>query len=94
MSFTMTGFLVDARGWTVSDRVLFALLVCIEVDLASRLAAVSEMMHSVIREDLLLPLVARYSELVVLLRELRNDRIALASNYGLELVFGFSFVGN
>ena len=48
------------------------------------------MMHDVLDDEALPPLITRCNELVVLLRELRNGRIALESNYGLDVVFDLS----
>ena len=82
---------VDCNGWAVRDHARYTLLVAIEADLTTRLSAVSEMMHALNDDEALNPLVGRYNELVVMLRELRTDRIALASNYGLELLFNFHY---
>ena len=81
----------DCNAWSVSDHARYTLLVAIEADLATRLADVSEMMNALHEDGALNPVIGRYSELVAMLRELRTVRIALASNYGLELLLTFYF---
>ena len=67
-------------------------------EIATRLAAVSEMTHAVIQEDLLPPLIIRFNELVDLLRTLRNDRSRTAALYGFDLIvedavtFNYDFI--
>ena len=86
----MSGSSFDASAWAASDFAQFQLATQMEGDIATRLAAVSEMMHAVIQEDLLHPSVVRYNELVDLLSILRNDRIRIAAQYGFDLVVEYS----
>ena len=84
-------FWFATRGWSVADRARFARLWCVVGDVTTRFAAVAEMLLTVTCSESLVMLTARYNELAALLRDISADRIAMASNYCVDLLYGLSF---
>ena len=73
------------QRWPSEDSARFMHLWCVEADLRSRLVDVEEMLERVTAHDSFPTLHARYKELASLVREIHDDRVALALRYGFEL---------